>query len=1112
MASKQSLLDQTNRAMLCWVQQQRTRQQHIPLAVFKSKAIRVYRDLKTQLNPSPDLDAQLGTLKADRRWFLSFLEKTPIRYDTFAETLVCVGEMVGHKERYVVRKADMQFIFDESGDESSDDDDVIIVLPDTPPGPEVKPPPKTPSPTVTPVQLTQRMAVVSVPRVQVQQIPTPVPQRAAAAAANNSMNSTQSLAMQRGRRQIVAKQAATPPAPAKPTPPPPATRRSSSATSLPPPTTARVAAAAAAKRGQVAPPTVPPLKIKLPAKAAAAAAAPAPPPAPPTPPVLRQKKVKMVSRSIQVAMEVVAGKGRVFKNDNLNIKRRVTTIQRLKALKTWVKSQDSCQERIKLVMHYFEQIFNLYNTRDDAVKAFEEKQQKRLQKLAAAREEKKKLKKEEEEMKAMIKIKRSRSPTPPSRVTRMPRALPNDDDPQENGEASAMVQCVLDETEPPPRVRVKREPVERPVAAAPAVRIKAEPRDRETQPVPETEATPDPPVPVVRIKREPTAAVPAVRIKKEPSAIVPAVRVKKEPREVVNIKLERGIKSERIEATDLGLGITAVSGDVPMSMLTGGEEYTGTPEEESGVDGMTISAVNGGVALPPVNGEGAEEGQGEQGTGGLMRIFHFYQIDSNLHSFSETPAVPMVVESAEPRSDDPPASIEATVAEGPQEIAVQDSGGDIQTDSVAAAVDKEIPEVAQEPLATAMEGVLEGEEQEENNNVAIEAGTSEMPLEDNTPADEEPPVEENIVHNEQSSTEQEQTPMTVESAAEEVSETDGLPEANLAAVEESTGVQEEEEGGAVTSTAADASSPVMTPEESTVDDAPEQPEAAADVEPDPPAPPSVEEIDDADDVVEIVPHAADVIVIDEEEDDDPILIESDEEEEQPAPATAAEGEKESSALAEKELRIEAPPAAEAEEQPPTPPTQETNDPEPEPEMEGTTNGKEEVTSGLVISSVVTATEEEMGEVTPNGEGVATAEEEIPSEEAAQEEEEEVAAEEQVGATEEEIPAEEEAAVPVQQEVDQEVTEMEPNNAPEEAEEEHPMETNVEHTSSTDVAEAHGQEEAVVNGSEVEHSVPIEDNVLCGQTNGQVGENGDNEVDEHMHIVKRMKLDEPGEGP
>lgn len=342
-------------------------------------------------------------------------------------------------------------------------------------------------------------------------------------------------------------------------------------------------------------------------------------------------------------MEPVVGKGRVFKNDNITIKRRVTAIQRIKVLKTWIKTQDSCQERLKLTNHYLDQAMALYHTREDQVKAFQEKEAKRQEKRAIEREKKKKLKEEKE---FLANIKRDRSPTPPSRVIRVSKQLqggePTEDDAMDtNDEASALVQCVMreqgEEYVPPaeqpeveqrPRITIKRERIESSVPPARMVRIKREPRDI---PAPETDSDvefveePQPVVPVenvvpaVRIKKEPQLAVRikkepgqmAVRVKKEPkdAPTRTVVRVKKEPgtREVVNVKIEGASRvaevPQDLPQADFGL-ITAVSGDVPMTMLEEGIMASMEGEGEQGT--MTIAAVNGDVQLPVENGEQGE--------------------------------------------------------------------------------------------------------------------------------------------------------------------------------------------------------------------------------------------------------------------------------------------------------------------------------------------------------------------------------------------------------------------------------------------------------------------------------------------------------------------------
>lgn len=627
---KQLLLENTNRSLLTWVQSERQQKRHIPLAVFKSKAIRVFRDLKTQLDVHHEYDGQLN---ADRKWFMRFLNRHPVRYDNAAETIVTLAETRGGMTpRYVVRQTDLQFIFDDSGGESSDDDDVIIIEED-PPAPPNPPPTIKMTPTTNPVVVPVALPIL----IQQQQTP-PAPPPV-----------TPTPPGPRGRpRKVVAKSTAT-----RPVTPPPASpalstrlsRNAAASEATPPPastpkTTPRAAAAAAAALKRRTP-TVPPLKIKLPKAAAPPPRDPTPPP--PPPPAPRQKKVKMVTRCIQVNMEPVVGKGRVFKNDNITIKRRVTAIQRIKVLKTWIKTQDSCQERLKLTNHYLDQAMALYHTREDQVKAFQEKEAKRQEKRAIEREKKKKLKEEKE---FLANIKRDRSPTPPSRVIRVSKqpqeGEPTEDDAMDtNEEASALVQCVMREqgeeyvppAEPPeveqrPRITIKRERIESSVPPARMVRIKREPRDI---PAPETDSDvefveePQPVVPVenvvpaVRIKKEPQLAVRikkepgqmAVRVKKEPkdAPTRTVVRVKKEPgtREVVNVKIEGASRvaevPQDLPQADFGL-ITAVSGDVPMTMLEEGIMASMEGDGEQGT--MTIAAVNGDVQLPVENGEKGE--------------------------------------------------------------------------------------------------------------------------------------------------------------------------------------------------------------------------------------------------------------------------------------------------------------------------------------------------------------------------------------------------------------------------------------------------------------------------------------------------------------------------
>lgn len=626
---KQLLLENTNRSLLTWVQSERQQKRHIPLAVFKSKAIRVFRDLKSQLDVHHDYDGQLN---ADRKWFMRFLNRHPVRYDNAAETIVTLAETRGGMTpRYVVRQTDLQFIFDDSGGESSDDDDVIIIEEDDPPAPPNPPPTIKMIPKTTPEVVPVALPIL----IQPQQTPPPPPPV------------TPDPPGPRGRpRKVVATaRLVQQPKPATPPPAPPAlstrlSRNAATSAATPPPastpkTTPRAAAAAAAALKRRTP-TVPPLKIKITKAAAPPPREPTPPP--PPPPAPRQKKVKMVTRCIQVNMEPVVGKGRVFKNDNITIKRRVTAIQRIKVLKTWIKTQDSCQERLKLTNHYLDQAMALYHTREDQVKAFQEKEAKRQEKRAIEREKKKKLKEEKE---FLANIKRDRSPTPPSRVIRVSKQQqggePTEDDAMDtNEEASALVQCVMreqgEEYVPPaeqpevdqrPRITIKRERPDSSVPPTRMVRIKREPRDI---PVPDTDSDvefveePQPVVPVesvvpaVRIKKEPQLAVRikkepgqmAVRVKKEPkdAPTRTVVRVKKEPgtREVVNVKIEGASRvaevPQDLPQADFGL-ITAVSGDVPMTMLEGGIVASMEGDGEQGT--MTIAAVNGDVQLPVEN-------------------------------------------------------------------------------------------------------------------------------------------------------------------------------------------------------------------------------------------------------------------------------------------------------------------------------------------------------------------------------------------------------------------------------------------------------------------------------------------------------------------------------
>lgn len=516
MSLRQSLLERTNLAMSQWVHQQRATNSAVPLAVFKAKAIRVYRDLKANMHMAPDYDAQLGVLRADRKWFTNFLERHPVRYDNVYETLITPQEVVGKQMRYVVRKADMQFIFDESGGESSDEDDAVIVLPDSPPPssplPQPHPPPEPPKP-VEPRGGSAVRGRLSGParfaNVRVAPMATNTPIQSARASATKS----------------AARQAERSPAPTAVTRG--STRASAPATATESPMATRKTMTPrrpTATKSVVAPKPVAKPKAKLPAAKEAALASPAGRKSPVRP------KPKMVSRSVQVAMEPVC-KGRVFKLDNMPIRRRVNTIQRVKTVRLWVKSNDTCLERQKLVMHYFEQILNLYNMSEDALKAFQEKEQKRLQKLAANRLQKKKEREAAKELAKRISIKRSRSPDLEG--------------------ASSLVQCELNAS--PPRVRVKHEPPDHPPRT---VRVKMEPRREEQE---------------AQLTRQ------------------LVTRIKREPREAVKIKVERGIKRERLDISDLGLGISAVNGDVPMDMLA--EELSGSVPMD-----MSTEEVGGGVA------------------------------------------------------------------------------------------------------------------------------------------------------------------------------------------------------------------------------------------------------------------------------------------------------------------------------------------------------------------------------------------------------------------------------------------------------------------------------------------------------------------------------------
>lgn len=578
MSLRQSLLERTNQAMAQWVIEQRATKSPVPLAVFKAKAIRVYRDLKANMHMAPDYDRQLGVLKADRKWFTNFLDRYPVRYDNLSETLITTQEMIGKPIRYLVRKADMQFIFDESGGESSEEeDDVVIVLADSPPPPQPQqsPPPKPPPEQPKPIERRGGTAIRGRPPGQSRYGNTRITPMVATKPANQSQLVSRSSSTDSAPR-------AAEKSPVSITPSVGITiTRGSTRTSAPGPATespvatrktmtprATALAAALAKRQSAPPKLVPKLKIKLPP----AKETPIAQPSGRRSPV--HAKPKMVSRSVQVAMEPVC-KGRVFKLDNMTIRRRVTTIQRVKTCKLWVKSYDTCQERQKLVMHYFDQILNLFNMSDDALKTFQEKEQKRLQKLAAARLQKRKEKEAERELAKRISIKRSRSPDIEG--------------------ASALVQCEL--SEPPPRVRVKREPGDPPRV----VRVKTEPRREEP---------------------EPALGNPLI------------TRIKREPREVVNIKLERGIKRERLDISDLGLGISAVNGDVPMEMLA--EELRDSVAVNGDVPmEMSTEEVGGGAAPGTEQDSMAMNGSVESGSASEP-LFPMVTINDNVDKEGQT--------------------------------------------------------------------------------------------------------------------------------------------------------------------------------------------------------------------------------------------------------------------------------------------------------------------------------------------------------------------------------------------------------------------------------------------------------------------------------------------
>lgn len=297
--SKQVLLENTNRLLLSWVAQERGQKRSIPLAIFKSKAIRIFRDLKTQMDVDYD-----GQLKADRKWFMRFLNRHPVRYDNVAETMVTLAETKGGgmSPRFIIRPADMQFIFDDSGGESSEDDDVIIIEDDLPPPPQAQPQQQQPQvikTVVTPARVVQQVptSVTRTPQ-PVASVPVhvPVPSPAPAPVPGPSQESTPRL-----RRKVVMKSTAKQ-ARQIPTPVVALSRLSRKATQAtpppPPPAPAKKIGRGRKSQSQV----VPPLKIKLPpgrpvtpeqkpVVAHAAAAAAAPP---------RQKRVKMVTRCVQV--------------------------------------------------------------------------------------------------------------------------------------------------------------------------------------------------------------------------------------------------------------------------------------------------------------------------------------------------------------------------------------------------------------------------------------------------------------------------------------------------------------------------------------------------------------------------------------------------------------------------------------------------------------------------------------------------------------------------------------------------------------------------------------------------------------------------------------------
>ena len=467
--------------MLAWVQQQRSAQQPIPLAVFKSKAIRVYRDLKYESNFNPEIIDQLGTLNADRKWFMSFLERHPVRYDNMLETMVTVMETRrgnAPPDRFMVRKSDLQFIFDESGESSDDDDDVILVVPETPANP---PPPvlKTYTKAVPckplPPQRKRTVAMKSTATATTAPKASPSPSPVPSPATQKPPQMPPRLAA------VQAKKPAEPPAP-------PASRVS------------RAAVLAAKQRATV---KVPPPKLRAAPKAA--------PPPPVTGdsdisaiPLARLKKVKTVSRGVQV--ELADQKDRVFKPDHMTVNRKIAVTQKLKAVKSFIAERDKCAARQKVVQQMLEQLIGFYNVDQVLVKRHEEKAKRRIQKMKEAKAKQKQAKLAAE-LVSRVKRERRRSPSPPP-ISR--RGVP-----MLNGDAATLVHCELGAEDeeaavPPeeevvvvktetPRVRVKREPVERP-----PVRIKLEKIDKDL-------------LPVVRIKRERLEAhvTPEKRIKRE---------------------------------------------------------------------------------------------------------------------------------------------------------------------------------------------------------------------------------------------------------------------------------------------------------------------------------------------------------------------------------------------------------------------------------------------------------------------------------------------------------------------------------------------------------------------------------------------------------------------